>query len=116
LEALNAEAAAAMKQEALAHLAKTQETRQSSSPDRRSDAVRLVALTPETAMEVAHLNQVAPFRVFQLSEQDYQRLWMEMSQPESESAPTYGFIDYQQQVVVLPPLEQAMATGCSSEE
>jgi hypothetical protein len=73
---------------------------------------RLVALSPETAAQ-SRLHPVAPLQVVHLSPQDYQQLWTAAS-PIPASAPTHGFIDYQQQIVVLPDAP-APVSSCQTE-
>lgn len=67
--------------------------------------VWMLPLTNQAATEVASADKVDAFRVFRLPTQEYQRVWLavrSVNPSQEASAPLYGFIDYQRQIIVMP--------------
>jgi hypothetical protein len=65
--------------------------------------MRVLPLSDRAAVEVAQAENIPAFRVLHLSHSEYQEVWLAAQSDErSRPAPTSGFIDYQQQMIVLP--------------
>jgi hypothetical protein len=69
-----------------------------------SASVAIVSLTLQAAIAVPNSGQLESFQVFRLPSVTYQKAWLALTQrvERSDSAPQYGFIDYQQRAIVLP--------------
>lgn len=65
---------------------------------------RVMPLTRQAATEVQHNTAVEQFRIFQLAPREYQTAWVirKGAVGQQTPTPTYGFIDYQRQMIVLP--------------
>jgi hypothetical protein len=79
-----------------------------SLPQRNSnpDAVKLLPLTQQAAAQAQSSEKIDQFTVRKLAPQDYQREWqISTKTPAADSSstilPTYGFIDYQRQMIVV---------------
>ena len=59
-------------------------------------------LTRQAAIEALATNQVNQFRVFRINVKDYQSIWRKSSQGLKELPPVNGFVDYGQQVIIVP--------------
>jgi hypothetical protein len=77
-------------------------------PQRNSqpDAVKLLPLTQQAAAQVQSSEKIEQFTVHKLAPQDYQREWQISTKTpaadgNSTILPTYGFIDYQRQMIVV---------------
>jgi hypothetical protein len=67
------------------------------------DRPNLLPLTQRAALEVANLDYYNQFLIFHLSPQQYQKLWgAKQMQAGSKRIPTYGVIDYQRRIVIVP--------------
>jgi hypothetical protein len=64
--------------------------------------VRIQRLTPEQALKISQMNETQGLRVVRLSPQFYQQLWATMNTGEPSPAPVYGFLDQEQQTVMIP--------------
>jgi hypothetical protein len=69
-----------------------------------SSTARVMPLTRQAATEVQHTNAVEQFRIFQLAPREYQTAWVirKGAVGQQTPTPTYGFIDYQRQIIVMP--------------
>lgn len=64
--------------------------------------VRIMPLTQQEAVKVASMPQVGPFTVMQLEEMAYAAEWLKSEGGSVGPAPTFGFVDYQRQVIAVP--------------
>jgi hypothetical protein len=69
-----------------------------------------LALTVQAAQEAAATNQVNGFRVFRIGLKDYQSIWRSSSVGTQVAAPAHGFVDYTQQVIILPQASTGVTT------
>ncbi len=92
-----------------------QPTRLAAVPQSIQDFVQLrstsvwLPLTQRAATEAQATNQVNQFRVFRINVKDYESIWRKSSQGLKELPPAHGFVDYSQQVIIVPQ-EAAAAT------
>ena len=64
---------------------------------------QVLPLSDRAAVEVAQAENIPAFRVFRLSHLQYQQVWLAAQSGETSlPTPARGFIDYQQQMIVLP--------------
>jgi hypothetical protein len=65
---------------------------------------RVMPLSRQAATEVQQSDTVDQFRIVQLSPREYQTAWVIRNGPAARQTPTptYGFIDYQRQMIVVP--------------
>jgi hypothetical protein len=59
-------------------------------------------LTRQAASEALATNQINQFRVFRIKLLDYQNIWRKSNQGLKELPPVHGFVDYRQQVIIVP--------------
>ena len=65
---------------------------------------QILPLSDRAALEVAQTDRVGTFRVVHLPLSAYQSIWLDLQSKTKAplTAPVYGFIDYQQQIIALP--------------
>jgi hypothetical protein len=68
--------------------------------------VAVLSLTPEAALAVPNAPELQKFQVFRLQANLYQTAWQSLTQVAGQppALPAHGFIDYQNQAIVLPAL------------
>jgi hypothetical protein len=66
--------------------------------------IAVVPLTQQATTVIPRANELGDFQVFRLPMKDYENAWARFTQEAKQvvSVPEFGFIDYQQQVIVLP--------------